>query len=156
MNAYLLTLFAHSYLRWIVLMAAVWMVGLTGSALLKKRDWAPIHHRSQRLLLRAADLQFTLGVILYLFLSPYSRAFFADPSINHVTLRFFGLRHPLGMLLAVSCVHIGWLRGKKAKTGSLRLRRAFTWSLAALASLLASVPWPFLEYGRPLLRGLIG
>ena len=157
MNFYLVTLFAHSYLRWVVLGAAVWTVAVTALGLVQKREWSPLHAGSHAVLLRAADLQFTLGLILYLFLSPFSQTFFANlgGAMKDPILRFFGIEHVFGMLLAVSCVHIGHLRGKKAQTGRQKLRRVFTWSLVALLWFVVSVPWPFLRYGRPLLRGIV-
>lgn len=157
MNFYLVTLFAHSYLRWIVLAAAVWMVAVCAVDLARGRAWGPLHERSQKVLMHAADLQFVLGLILYLFLSPFSQTFFANlgGAMRDPVLRFYGVEHVFGMLLAVSFVHIGLMRSRKAGGGRLRLRRACTWSSAALLFFLLSVPWPFMRYGRPLLRGLV-
>ena len=62
------------------------------------------------------DLQFTLGAWLYLFASPLSHAFFADfgAGMRQPLLRFFGLEHALGMLIAVALIHIGRTRSKRA------------------------------------------
>jgi hypothetical protein len=97
--------------------------------------------------------QFTLGVIMYLFLSPNSHAFFANVGAAYAepTLRFFGLEHPIAMLTAVSLVHLGRERSERT-TGRARHRAAFVWTVAALLVFAIAIPWPFLKYGRPLLR----
>src|SRR5207248_4439237 len=87
----------------------------------------------------AVDLQLLLGLSLYLFLSPFTKAFFAAPTLKQPHLRFFGVEHIFGMLVAVMLVHLG-------------KRRVFAFTLAALLVMLASIPWPFLVYGRPLWR----
>jgi hypothetical protein len=101
----------------------------------------------------AVNWQFTLGVIMYFFLSPFSHAFFANVSLGYSepTLRFFGLEHPIAMLTAVSLVHLGRERSQRA-TGRDRHRSAFRWTLAAVLVFAIAIPWPFLKYGRPLLR----
>jgi hypothetical protein len=43
------------------------------------------------------------------------------------------------------------VRSKRA-AGPLRHRRVFISTLVALALILIAIPWPFLPYGRPLLR----
>src|SRR5262249_9176043 len=94
-----------------------------------------------------------LGLTLYAFLSPFSHAFFADAALGmkQPALRFFGVEHIFAMLTAVVVVHIGRRRSRKAE-GRLRHRRVFVTTLAALLVILASIPWPFLRYGRPLAR----
>ena len=154
MSLYVVALFLHSYVRWAVLLAALIVLARSFSGWRGARVWTPLDERLHVALVATTDLQFTLGVAMYLFLSPHAQAFFADPGngIEVPPLRFFGLEHPVTMLLAVSLVHIGRTRSKKAPSPALRHRRVFTTLLIALLMMCASIPWPGLDSGRPLLR----
>jgi Na+-driven multidrug efflux pump len=158
MNGYAVVLFAHSYVRWalVALVAVVLVRALLGWR--GARVWARADERLHVALVACANLQFTLGVVLYLFLSPFSHAFFDDPAVavKVAALRFFGLEHPVMMLIAVALVHIGRARSRKAATDALRHRRVFATTLAALVVLCLALPWPFTDYGRPWLRGFAG
>jgi len=155
MSLYLITLFAHSYLRWAVLAAVVFVLVRAFVGWRRARAWTRIDERLHVALVGLTNLQFTLGVALYLFMSPLSHAFFADPAgaMKVRVVRFFGLEHPVMMLLAVALVHMGRSRSRKAATGALRHRVVFATTLAALLVSCASIPWPGLDHGRPLLRG---
>ncbi len=151
---YTLPLFAHSYLRWLVLALALIVLGRALAGFAQARDWARGDERLHAAFVGVVDLQFTLGVWLYLVSSPISHAFFADVggSMKQTLLRFFGLEHPVGMLLAVALVHIGRTRSKRAPTPKLRHRRVWTFTLAAVLVMAASIPWPFMPAARPLFR----
>jgi uncharacterized membrane protein YdjX (TVP38/TMEM64 family) len=157
MNLYVFTLLCHSYTRWAVLLAVAWMVGLSATGWRQKRPWTQLDERSHRLTVGLADLQFTLGVILYLFLSPFSDSFFSNPGlgIREPSLRFFGLEHILGMFIGVGLVHLGRTLSLKAAGAGQRQGRTCVCTLCALVVMLGSIPWPFLRYGRPLLRVLV-
>jgi hypothetical protein len=154
MSLYVVALFAHSYLRWGVLISAVIVAVRAGLGWRRVRAWGALDERLHVALVALTDLQFTLGVALYLFLSPHAQAFFEDPAgaLTVAPLRFFGLEHPVMMVLAVALVHVGRTRSKKAASPGLRHRRVFTTTLIALLILCASIPWPGLDVGRPLLR----
>jgi hypothetical protein len=154
MSLYIVALFAHSYLRWAVLLATVAVAMRAWLGWRRARAWAALDERLHRTLVALTDLQFTIGVVLYLFLSPHAQAFFADPAgaLEVAPLRFFGLEHPVMMVLAVALVHVGRIRSKRAASAALRHRRVFTTTLFVLLILCASIPWPGLDVGRPLLR----
>lgn len=152
---YALTLLVHSYLRWLLLVLALWLLvrALVGS--LRAGAWTPGAERLHTAFVGVVDLQFTLGLLLYLFLSPSARMIWSMPAVAMRTpaLRFFGLEHALVMIIAVAVVHIGRTRAKRAGADGQRRQRTIWISTAiALLLFLAGQPWPFLRYGRPLLR----
>lgn len=156
MSVYALTLFTHSYVRWVVVATAL-LVSVRGAiGWARDRPWSRADEISHRALMVAVDAQFTLGVVMYLFLSPFSRVIYSNFAVAYQdpTLRFFGLEHPIAMITAVSLVYFGREGGKRARTDRVRHRRACTWTTAAVLLALASIPWPFLAYGRPLLRAV--
>lgn len=152
---YAWTLLAHSYTRWAVVVTVLLVTVRSAVGWCFNRSWSRADELSHRALVLAADWQFTLGVIMYLFLSPFSHAFFSNMKLGYgdPSLRFFGLEHPLAMITAVSLVHLGRERSERVKTGDrARHRSVFGWTLAALLVFAIAIPWPFLKYGRPLLR----
>lgn len=154
MTLHQLALIFHSYLRWIVLALLVAVAARAALGWRAGRDWRRGDERLQVTLLRAVDLQFTLGVAMAVFLSPFTRAFYTDVArgMKEPALRFFGVEHALGMLLAVAALHVGRERSRKAAAPRLRQRRVCLSALLGLLLMAGSIPWPFLRYGRPLLR----
>ena len=153
MTIYTFTLFVHSYLRWVVLGLGLTVTLRAWLAARSARDWSPHDERWQQAFVGSIDLQFSLGLVLYCFLSPFSSAFLADlaHAIKEPTLRFFGLEHVFVMLPAVALAHVARVRSKRL-AGAPRQR--LVWILTAIVLLLivVGIPWPFLRYGRPLLR----
>jgi hypothetical protein len=148
-------LFVHSWLRWAILVLAIALVVRAARAIRAGDPWKPSHERHHRGLVGVVDLQFLLGVLLYVFLSPLPRALLADVGggMKDASLRFFGVEHVFGMVISVALLHVGRARSKRAGTDRLRHRRALGWTLGSLLILVGSIPWPGLPQARPLARG---
>jgi hypothetical protein len=156
MTLYVSVLFVHSSLRWFVLALALSVTARSALGLWRQLPWSATHERLHKALLLTADLQLALGLALYLWLSPFSRAFFHNPRVgfHDASLRFFGIEHVFGMSIALTLLHFGQVRAQRARTAWDKQRQACWFSLAALLLMAASVPWPFMPYPRPLWRGL--
>jgi hypothetical protein len=154
MTLYILTLFTHSYLRWLVVALLVTVCVRGARGWLRSSTWSTPDERWHAALLGAVDLQFTLGLILYGVLSPFRGAFFANVRVamHDAVLRFFGIEHAFGMIVAVTLVHVGRSASKRAASGRLRHRRSCLWTFSAWLVIVVSIPWPDRPYGRPLLR----
>lgn len=146
-------LLVHSWLRWIVL--SLGLVVLAGAlrAVIAREPWSAAQQRLQRAFMGTLDAQFTLGALLYLFLSPISAAAFSDfrAAMNDPPLRFFGVEHAATMFIAVSVAHIGAVRARR-KEGPARPRTVLIFQALWLVLTLAAIPWPGLDIGRPLFR----
>jgi hypothetical protein len=156
MSIYAFTLLTHSYLRWLIVAVGLLLVVRTAMGWARSAHWLEADERLHSIFVALIDTQFTLGIVLYLFLSPISHAFFAQPGVGmkEPTLRFFGMEHAVAMLVAVAIVHIGRVRSKRATAPRVRQRLVCSSVLIALLLIAVSIPWPFLPYGRPLLRGV--
>ena len=148
-------LLIHNLLRWVVLLLAILVVvravlGVTG-----RREWAAADQAGGQWFGRMLDLQMLLGLVLYIFLSPFTREAFGDfgAAMRNPPLRFFAVEHLIGMIIAVALVHIGTARVKKAKDAAQRHKNALLFYALALVIMLLSIPWPGMPAGRPLLRG---
>ena len=150
------TLLAHSWLRWLVLLAALAAVARAVSGVSTRRPWTPIDERAGQWLTGALDLQMLLGLLLYIFLSPVNKSGFVDmaAAMRAPDVRFFLADHPVGMIIAIALAHVGRTRIRKAADSESRHKRALLFFGFALVMILLSIPWPFLAAPRPLFRGL--
>ena len=153
MSAYTAILFLHSSVRWLVLALLIAVLVRTARGWAAGRAWTPVDEKTQLRLVSFADLQLLLGLSLYVVASPITTAFFAAPkaAMRDPTLRFFGVEHITAMVLGIAALHVGRGLSRRLSDGK-RHRRVFGWTLTALLLIVAGVPWPFLRYGRPLLR----
>jgi hypothetical protein len=147
-------LFAHSWVRWLVLLALCAALAGAIAAWRAKRPFAARDEVRVRALVGAVDVQVLLGLLLYLFLSPISWAGFRDPgaALWQATLRFFTIEHPFAMIVALGVLHAGNVRGKRHGEDPRRHRTVLIATALALALIAGSIPWPGLPYARPLLR----
>jgi hypothetical protein len=150
---YAAVLFIHSWLRWIVVLTGTAAVvrAVVGAA--TGKPWTATDDRAGFWFSITLDVQFLLGLILYVFLSPFTHAAFSDfgGAMKNSVQRFWAVEHFVGMLVAIGLVHIG--RARARKTDSLRRHKvAAIFFGLALVVILASIPWPGTPYGRPLLR----
>lgn len=146
---YLILLIVHSYWRWLVLLSAVTTIGV-GIGAGKAVPFEALGKKVGRLFIMAIDIQFLLGIILYIE-SPYVKMALSNMAVAMKTkdLRFFAVEHVTMMLLAVAVAHIGWVKAKKAPDDASRNRRLSIWTAVSLVLILGGIPW-----WRPLARAL--
>jgi hypothetical protein len=150
---YLTTLTVHSLLRWLVIALALWAI-LRAYAGASGRPWSPADEAAGRWFTISLDVQFVVGLILYGLLSPITAQAFADMggAMRSPVLRFWAVEHLVLVIAALAFAHIGRSRARKARTDAARHRQAAIFYTLALLAVLAAVPWPFMEHGRPLFR----
>ncbi|MFT3926656.1 MAG: cytochrome c [Myxococcales bacterium] len=151
---YPVVLFIHSWLRWVVLLAALWSLVASARARSQKREWNVQDERRGRLFVGLVDAQFTLGFLLYVWLSPIVRGAFADMGVamRSAPLRFFAVEHITAMFIAVACVHIAQVRARRKEQPTERHGVILKGSAAFLLFALVGIPWPGLKQARPLAR----
>jgi len=149
-----IVLFLHSYQRWLVLGLALAITVRSLAGLRSERPWSPSEDRLHAGFVWSMRIQFLLGLLLYVLLSPITHAFFSDlrGSMKVGELRFFGLEHALMMLAAVAVADAGRARSKRIDDPRARRRRVCWTSGIPLLLMLAAVPWPFMPTKRPVLR----
>ncbi len=150
---YGVALAAHSLVRWVVVLSGAAALAAALSGWRSGRPYAGPGARAGAIFAAALDVQLLLGLSLYLFLSPATRAAFAAPgaAMGDPALRYWMVEHPLPALAAVALAHLGRSRARRAEGAAAWRRAALFFAGAALAIALA-VPWPWLATGRPLLR----
>jgi hypothetical protein len=145
---YTLLLYLHSYNRWLVLLAAAVALWTSWRGWLGGGAWGRTEDIAARAFRGLLDLQVLLGLVLY-GLSPIVRTALGDlnTAMSVKELRFFGVEHITGMLIALAFLHAGSARIRRAPTNAAQLRQAAIWQTLAAVSILVSIPW-----WRPLVR----
>ena len=153
---YDLLLFAHSWLRWLVLLAGLAAVVRAVSGVNTRRPWTPLDDRGGMWFTAALDLQLLIGLVLYAFLSPVTQSAFVDmaAAMRAAPVRFFTVEHPVGIIVSIALAHVGRARIRKALDSESRHKRALVFFGLALLVLLLSMPWPIGPGARSLFRGL--
>jgi hypothetical protein len=149
---YSVVLFTHSWLRYLVLGFGITLLVLCVRGL-KSDAWTEKPERIHVLFAAILDVQFLLGLLLYLKLSPVTQAALANmgAAMKEPTLRFFGVEHIATMLVALIVAHVGRARSKR-KQGRARFKSVLITQSVWLLLTLAAIPWPVLDVGRPLFR----
>ncbi len=151
---YSAVLLLHSYVRWVVLLLGVLAVVRIWSGRLGGRAWTSADGRAVQWFSSALGLQVLLGLLLYVALSPMTRAAFSDfgAAMGDRVLRFWAVEHIFGMIAAIALLHIGQGRARRAGSDAGRFRTLSVFLGLALLLILVSIPWPWMAIGRPLFR----
>lgn len=143
------TLLLHSWLRWVVVAAALVALGRALHGTATRREWAPADTRAGLVFTICLDVQVLVGFVLYLLVNPLAAGMAG--TMKDATLRFWAVEHALMMVAALALAHAGMALARR-RQGVARFRAAaLLWGLAVL-SVVAAVPWPLHAVGRPLLR----
>jgi ABC-type dipeptide/oligopeptide/nickel transport system permease component len=136
-------LHTHNLFRWLVLIVIVLAVVFAFIGWFKKRDWTKKDNITGLILTIFMDIQFLVGIILYAFVSPLTKAAFSDfgTAMKNSALRFYAVEHILLMIIALVLVHIGRSKSKKAVAPWKKHRAAAIYYIIALVLILAAIPW---------------
>lgn len=132
----------HSGLRWVLLIALIWAIY---DAYIQWKKGGAMNKESLRPSLMAfivTHTQLVFGLIMY-FITP--RVNFTPGWMKDGIMRFFGMEHPLMMLIAIVLISLGYIKGKKATTGT-GFKTIFWYYFIALVLILATIPWPWMKY----------
>ena len=136
-------LHTHNMFRWLVLITLVIAVVFAFIGWLKKREWSKKDNTTGLLLTIFMDIQFLVGIIMYAFVSPVTKAAFNDfgAAMKNDDLRFYAVEHILMMLIALVLVHIGRAKSKKTSAPWKKHRAAAIFYGISLLLILAAIPW---------------
>ncbi len=133
----------HNLGRYAVLALALYALWRAVSGLLAKGGWLPADEKARKWFPIAMDIQFTLGLLLYVFLSPITKMAFQDfgMAMKTAEIRFYAVEHILMSVIALALAHIGSVKIRKAKIPGVKFRMmAIFYGLSLLLS-LSRMPW---------------
>lgn len=132
----------HNLLRWLVVLGGIAAIALMLRGLFARAAWGAAERRSALVFVRALEVQFLLGIVLYV-ISPIVRTGLRDmgAAMADDRLRFFVVEHALVMLLAVAAAEIGYGAARRAATDRARFVRASTGFVLAGVLIAYGIPW---------------
>jgi hypothetical protein len=135
-------LHAHSWLRWIILLLAVISITSSLMAWVGKKTYSDWHRKLGLFLTITADIQLLLGLAMYFFTSAITKSAFQDFGLAMKTpgLRYYTVEHVLVMIIAITLLHIGKSKVKKAET-DLKKHKTTVWFFGiSLLLMLSRIP----------------
>ena len=147
-------LITHSWLRWVVLILAVYAIYRNYEGFTSGRKWLAADKKVNTFFISSLHLQLLIGLILYFGLSPVVQSFFADVkgSMKNAELRFFGMEHFVGTVVGIIVAQVGSIRAKKQISDAGKFRTAFFWFLIATVIILLMIPFGIWNAERPMFR----
>lgn len=148
----------HNILRWVILLALLYAIARSWSAMRAKRAFTGGERKGALILLIAAHITLLVGLYQWLF----GRYGILTTSLPEGTVlmkdkfyRFFWIEHPFGMVVAITLITIGYSTIKKGTQKPGLGGKAFWLLLIALLVLYFTIPWPWRAIiARPLLPGM--
>lgn len=148
---YRIALGLHSWNRWALLILGLVLVALAWKSWIGRAHTSARTERASIWFIISVDIQLLLGILLF-FVSPVIATFLQDPgaAMERPSIRFWAVEHTALMFLATILAHVGRVMMKRASDAVAANRRAAIMFTITLILILISIPWPFLEWGRPL------
>ena len=133
----------HNLNRWIILAVGIYVVVRAYQGWLGKQAWKKEDQRANLVFTIAMDMQLVIGLILYIFLSPLTKAAFGNfgAAMAETTLRFFAVEHTLIMIIALIAAHIGYAGIKRYDQSGSRYRNLAVFYSLAMILIILGTPW---------------
>ena len=136
----------HSYLRYAVLVAALYTLYKIWTAWRANAAFEKSTQKANLLFMILCDTQLLIGLYLY-FVGPWGLKNIQNMGMANVmhdkVARFFAVEHFAGMLIALVLVHMAYATAKKNSSDLAKHKKMFWFNFIALIVMLASIPWPF-------------
>lgn len=129
-------LFAHSYLRYIILILLLIVIISSVVALINRRPYTAGDSKLGLFLFIATHLQLLIGLILF-FVSPAVQ--FSGQAMKNAETRYWLVEHNTAMLIAIVFITLARTTSKKMVDSQAKHRRMFIFNLIALVIILVAI-----------------
>jgi hypothetical protein len=153
-SIYSITLFLHSWNRWLILIAGVIVIAAAVKGLSAKTEYSPFQKRWSLIFLSSLHLQLLVGIIMYFFISPITAQALSDfgAAMKDSVLRFWAVEHAFVNIVAIALAQTGSILVKRRNDSAGKHKRTLIWSGIALILILAMIPMGMMGVDRPLFR----
>ncbi|MFY0685602.1 MAG: hypothetical protein JXQ90_00480 [Cyclobacteriaceae bacterium] len=143
MNTYTFFLHLHSGLRWLILLIAVAAIVKSIIGVTQDKPFGKLDNILGASFAGTMHLQLLVGLVLYIFLSPITKAAFKDfgAAMKNSDLREYAVEHIFIMILVAVLATIGRSKAKKSTEDARKFRMQLIFFGAALVLMLISIPW---------------
>jgi len=153
-SVYSITLFLHSWNRWIILVAGVIVIAAAIKGLSAKSDYSHFQRKWALVFLSSLHLQLLIGLVMYFFLSPVTAQALSDfgAAMKDSVLRFWAVEHAFVNLIAIGLAQTGSILVKRRADSTGKHKQTLIWSGIALLLILAMIPMGMMGVERPWFR----
>jgi heme A synthase len=133
----------HGSFRYVVLLLLVAALVLAFRGLSGKKPFTEGQRKVTLWALIATHIQLVLGLVLYL--GQWGMYSLMLKDMSNPEARFKALEHPVGMILGIVCITLGYSLSKRAGTDKGKHLRVAIWMGLGLLIVFAQIPWPFMK-----------
>lgn len=153
-SIYSITLFLHSWNRWLILVAGVIVIFAAIKGLSAKSDYSSFQKRWSLIFLSSLHLQLLVGLIMYFFISPITAQALNDfgAAMKDSVLRFWAVEHAFVNIITIALAQTGSILVKRRSDSVGKNKRTLIWSGIAFLLILAMIPMGMMGVARPLFR----
>lgn len=139
----------HSYNRYLVLAAILFVLFRSFSGWLGNKPYARADNSAAAAMLGLTHLQLLLGLLLYFFFSTWTRGLFNGGGMNmkDPMQRYFGMEHILMMLIAVTLIQLGRTFSKRKTSDVDKHRTIAVYTAIALLLIVGGLAYKGLLFG---------
>ncbi len=143
MDAYQITLHAHSGFRWLTLLLVIAVLIKSLIGLFSSGNYSKFDNILSVSFVGTMHLQLLIGLILYFWLSPITDYAFKDfgGAMKDSELRFWAVEHITVMILAIAAAQIGRTISKKSEDSVVKFRFQSIFYGVSLVLMLIAIPW---------------
>jgi hypothetical protein len=153
-TAYNITLFVHSWNRWLILIAGLVTIASAIRALSSKSDYSSRQKKWYLIYMGSLHLQLLVGLVLYFVLSPVTTQAINNfgLAMKDPVMRFFAVEHAFINILAIAIAQIGSILIKRRSDATAKHKTALMWAGISFLLILAMIPMGMMGVARPLFR----
>jgi len=147
MHPFLQTL--HSYNRHLLLAALIFVLIRAYTGWLNRKPYEKLDNTAGAALLGLTHLQLLLGLIMYAFTSPLTKAAFENfgMAMKDPNARYWAVEHISAMLIAVVFIQLGRTFSKKASTDLDKHKKSAIYTSIALVIIVGTLAQKGLLFG---------
>ena len=147
-------LFIHSWIRWIVLIGAIYFFIRAIKGFLKKEPWSESEDHFIWAYNQIFGYQILFGLTLWLGLSPITKAAFKDFSLiqDNMAILFYFVVHGFSMIIALGIFHMIKAKEKRQVDPAMKYKLYIKGFAAILTIFFFAIPWPWYDFGRSFFR----
>lgn len=144
----------HNFLGWCIFIFLVVAIIKSLVKWQQKKIFTPADKNVYLFTLILAHIDLLIGLYQWLF-GRFGMLVTTLPPGVHVMkdkfYRFYWVEHPVGMIVSIILITLGYGMSKKPVSDEIKFKKAFFYFTIALLFILISIPWPFRAIvGRPL------
>ena len=151
---YSITLYLHSWNRWIILIAGLLTILFAIAGMVNKKEYTKRDRVTSLIFISSLHLQLLIGVLLYFVLSPLTLHALSDfgAAMKDGAIRYWAVEHSLVNLIAIFVAQAGSIIVKRKKSSRAKFKSTLVWNIIAMVLILAMIPMGMMGVERPWFR----